>query len=140
MPNENTLSKTDIEKKVEDWETRIQSLYASVKDWLPSGYTVKEQSEVTMFEELMQQYDVPPKQLKVLDIYNANRIIATFKPIGLWVIGANGRVDVLSKKGAILLVDKAEKFQTPNWLSYTKDKSESTPFDKEYFLNILAGC
>lgn len=141
MSNENTLSKRDIENRVEDWERRISNLYSSVKDWLASSssYTAKEQSEVTMCEELMQQYEIPSKQLKVLDVYDGDKIIATFKPIGLWIIGANGRVDILSKKGVVLLVDKAEQFQTPNWLSYTKDKKKSTPFDKEYFLNMLEG-
>lgn len=138
--SEDTLSKADIEKRVDDWGLRISNLYTSIKDWLSSdpSYTVKEQSEVTMNEELMQKYQVPPKQLKVLDIYSGDHIVATFKPIGLWIIGTNGRVDILSKNGAVLLIDKSEKFQKPNWVGYARaNKDNSSQFNKEYFFKLL---
>jgi hypothetical protein len=139
MLDEGRLSQADIEKRVNDWMNRISGLYSSIKEWLNTSpsYTTREQSEVIMYEELMQKYQIDPKKLKVLDIYAGDKIIATFKPIGLWIIGANGRVDILSKKGTILLVDKAEKFEPPSWLSYTKNKNESEPFNKEHFLNML---
>jgi hypothetical protein len=139
MLNEDTLSQSDIEKRVEDWNIRISDLYSSIKEWLASvpSYTTREQSEVTMYEELMQKYHIKPKQLKVLDVYDGDKIIATFKPIGLWIIGINGRVDMLSKKGSVLLIDKADKFQPPNWFSYTKNKIENTEFNKECLLNML---
>lgn len=139
MLDEGTLSQADIEQRVDDWMNRISSLYSSIKEWLNTvpSYTTKEQSEVTMYEELMQKYKVSPKKLTVLDIYAGDKIIATFKPIGLWIVGANGRVDFLSKKGTILLVDKSENFQPPSWFSYKKNRNESTPFNKEDFLNML---
>jgi hypothetical protein len=138
MLNED-ISQSDIEKRIEDWNARISDLYSSIKEWLASAtsYTTREHSEVTMYEALMQKYQVKPKQLKVLDIYDGDKIIATFKPIGLWVTGANGRIDILSKKGSVLLVDKADRFKSPNWFGYTKNKIESTAFNKEYLLTML---
>lgn len=136
--SEDMLSKTDIEKRVDDWVSRVSNLYSSIKEWLNavSLYTAKEQSEVTMYEELMEKYQIPPKKLKVLDIYHDDHIIATLKPIGLWIIGANGRIDLLSKNGTVLLVDKSEKFESPNWVCYTKTREE-VPFDREHFLQFL---
>ncbi len=138
--SEDTLSKTDIEKRINDWILRISNLYSSVKDWLnvDPSYTTREQTEVIMYEEMMQKYQLPPRKLKVLDIYQGERIVATLKPIGLWIIGVNGRIDLLSKDGAILLVDKSEQFHTPNWICYTRAKKDKgAPFDRDHFLQFL---
>ncbi len=134
------LSKADIEASVDDWVARVAALYSSIKEWLgsTSSYSAKEQSEVTMYEELMQKYQVSPRQLKVLDIYAGDRIIATLKPVGLWIIGANGRVDLLSKEGAVLLVDKADRFHPSSWVMYTREKrNNGVPFDRKYLLTLL---
>ena len=138
--SDNTTSKIDIENRIDDWMERVSKLYTFIKESLSSvpSYSTKENSEVTMYEELMQKYQLPPRQLKVLDIYHEGHIVATLKPIGLWIIGANGRVDFLSKEGAVLLVDKSEKLHSSNWTCYTKTKKDKgEPFDKEHFLQFL---
>lgn len=138
--SEETLSKEYIEQRLEDWKSRISSLYSSIEDWLAinSSYSIKKQTEITMYEELMQQYGIDPTTLMVLDIYYDNHIVATIKPIGLWIIGANGRVDILRKKGTVILVDKSETFQKPNWIAYSRVKDgKGESFNRDYFYHLL---
>ncbi|MEI7866397.1 MAG: hypothetical protein WCI11_00790 [Candidatus Methylumidiphilus sp.] len=137
---EETLSKEDIENRLEDWKSRISNLYSSIEHWLDShpSYSVRILTEVPMYEEIMQQYHVSPTTLKVLDVYHKNQIVATIKPIGLWLIGANGRVDILCKNGAVTLVDKSEKFHTPVWVAYSGTKSyEGKPFNSDFLFDLL---
>lgn len=133
-----TLTKNDVEKSIDDWLFRISNLYALIETWLKSVplYTTKAQSEVTMYEALMDKYQLPPRKLKVLDIYCGDNIVATLKPKGLWIIGANGRIDLLSKQGAVQLIDKSERFDKSNWIYYTK-LGQGEPLDKEHFLQFL---
>lgn len=59
MTKENIPSQSDVEKQLEDWTIRISTLYANIKEWTKSNtsYTIKEQSEVTMYEELMDKHE-----------------------------------------------------------------------------------
>ena len=137
---DNTLTKEDIEKRIDDWVLRLSDLYSSIREWLGSvpSYAIKERSDVTMYEELMQKYDIPQKTLTSLDIYDDDRIIATIKPIGLWIIGANGRVDILFNRGAVTLVDEAERLHTPCWVAHRRPrKDKGVKFDKNYLLDLL---
>ncbi len=73
-----------------------------------------------------------------LDIYNKDRITATIKPIGLWIIGANGRVDILFKDGAVTLVDEAERFQAASWVAHKSPrKDKGVKFDRNYLFDLL---
>ncbi len=91
-----------------------------------------------MYEEIMQQYQVEPTTMKVLDIYKGNNIVATIKPIGLWLIGANGRVDILCKNGTATLIDKSDKFEKPDWIAYYGTKGfEGKPFNIHFLYELL---
>lgn len=93
---------------------------------------------MTMHEELMEEFGLPPESIDTADIYKDGRLLASFKPKGLWIIGANGRIDLLTSKGSYILVDGAEQFQPPKWLIYSpEDKRNGKPFDKSSLLKIL---
>lgn len=137
---ESTVSREHIERRLDDWAYRITNLYSSIKKWLEpiSLYETKERNDVIMYEELMQKNDIPKRTLSSLDIYHKGTIVATVKPVGLWIIGANGRVDILLKNGAVMLLDVSDSFENPRWIAYSKPKtSKGSDFCKEYFLDIL---
>jgi hypothetical protein len=130
-----------IKEDIEDWKLRISTLYSSVKNWLGStSYVTKEKSDVSMYEELMDKYHISSKKLVALDIYCNDQMVATFKPKGLWIIGTKGRIDMLSKKGGVSLIDKPEENDESHWLAYSKDKREGLEFNQDYLLNFLYGC
>lgn len=137
---EDTISKEHIEKRIDDWIERITNLYSSIKQWLDplASYEIKERIDVRMYEELMQRNGIPAQNLTSLDIYHEGRIIATVKPIGLWIIGANGRVDILLNQGAVMLVDESERFKPPTWVAHKRPKTgKGELLNKEYFFNLL---
>lgn len=138
---EQTKYQIEIKEDIEDWKSRISTLYNSVKNWLDStSYVTKEKSDVFMYEELMDKYHISSKKLVALDIYCNDQMVATFKPKGLWIIGTKGRIDILSKKGGVSLIDKPEENDESHWLAYSKDKREGLEFNQDYLLNFLYGC
>ncbi len=141
--SENQLTKRDVEEKIKDWTVRISRLYGLIARWLDAypAYSIKDQSETKMYEEMMEKYQVPPISLKLLDVYHENHIVATVKPVGLWIVGTNGRLDILYKDGAVILVDESEQFQKSEWIAYSrKNKNNGILFNEEYFLELLEIC
>ena len=137
---EAVITKEHIERRVDDWAERITKLYSLIKEWLAPipSYEIRERNDVRMYEELMQKNDVPERVLSSLDIYHEGSIVATIKPIGLWIIGANGRVDILLKGGAVMLVDISDRFDSPKWIAHSRPKTgNGTDFCKEYFFGLL---
>ncbi|MGD9706399.1 MAG: hypothetical protein AB7V07_01850 [Candidatus Delongbacteria bacterium] len=134
------ITKNEVEKRIEDWEKRLKDFFAFIKEWLKliPSYTTKEDSETIMYEEMMQTFGIPSRKIKILDIYRNEELIASVKPKGLWIIGANGRIDILLKDKAISFIDNAEKYHTPNWVSFLKsNKSKGFSFNKTSFFEIL---
>lgn len=133
------INKSYIESRVQDWIYRVNDIYSLVKETLSSinGIEFSETKNVSMHEELMQQYDVSPVNLPVLEIRNKEELIDSFKPIGLWVIGANGRIDILTKRGSYILVDTSENESSSKWKVYApENRKESVDFD-EAFIKAL---
>ena len=133
-------TKAELEKRIQDWKNRISSLYNLIEKWIESmdGYRVERQKLVRMHEELMQNFLMRPENLKVLDIYYRDRIVVTVKPVALWVLGANGRLDILYKNGAVILVDQAKSFKTPKWVAFsTGNRKDGQIFNESYFIRLL---
>lgn len=134
------VTKQDIQKRIDDWKARISSLYDSIADWATSegAYRCKRHRAVPMYEELMQKLSVRPETLESLDVYRGGDLVATVKPIGLWLVGVNGRLDILTRKGATILVDKAPKFHKPQWVVYDSTNGwHARRFDKSFFVQLI---
>ncbi len=128
------------QNRVNDWKQRISNLYMTIENWLQDNpeYKLTIGQPIQMYEELMESYRIPPEQIDTADLFKSNQLLLIFEPKGLWIIGANGGVDILSPKGSYILVDNAEQFKTPQWHLYSaKDRQKGIPFDKQTLLNIL---
>lgn len=91
-----------------------------------------------MYEELMQQFDIEAVTLPSAIVIENEKIILSLIPVGLWTIGANGRVDVFSSKQHCMLVDDADQFREPEWvLIDVANKGLERKFSKEVFLELL---
>ncbi len=137
---ETEVTKEDIKKRIDDWKKRISSLYDMIAEWVASEgmYKCRRRLAVPMYEELMQELSVRPETLESLDVYRGRDLVATVKPIGLWIVGANGRLDILTRNGATILVDKAEKFHKSRWVAYgSTNGRQARRFDKRYFVRLL---
>jgi hypothetical protein len=134
------IDKACIEERVKEWKRRLESLYAFVEEPLAAlkGVRCEKKRQVTMYEELMQNFDVNSQQLPILDIYRNETLIVSFKSIGLWVIGANGRIDILTEKGAYILVDKAKFGQPAEWNVFSpQNRRSGSPFDSSFILELV---
>jgi hypothetical protein len=134
------INKAHIEKKVRDWTERVNKLYSFVRNHLSNikGIECKTSKNMTMYEEQMKKFDVPPANVPILDVYKENILIASFKPLGLWVIGANGRIDVLTKTGVYILVDLAENGRDAKWEVFTPTNKQKAQSFNANFVKKLA--
>lgn len=134
------ISKPYIESRVNDWMKRVGDLYALVKASFADSQEIECRSarHIMMHEELMQKFGVAPKRVPILDIYKDKTLIASFKPVGLWVLGANGRVDILTKSGAFILADVAEKGNGSEWKVFAPDnRRKGAVFDSDFISGLV---
>ena len=63
---------------------------------------------------------------------------ALFKPKGLWVIGANGRIDLYTSKGTFIIVDLAERGAAPRWTIFrASQKPDGDAFKPEMITTLV---
>lgn len=129
-----------IKKRATDWQNRVHGLIESIKEWSigNSNIKIKPSRKQMMHEGLMKTFEVPMIEIESADILKDGKTVMVLKPFGLWIMGANGRVDLLSAKGNYVIVDVAEKFQTPKWNLFLKnDKNQGVDFTKTSFDRLL---
>ena len=112
---DNSVDAAHIRRRVADWEERLKDFYAQVAGWLPDGWTACEGTPVRMHEEMMREFGVPPKSLPTLRLVSRAGGAAKFEPRALWIIGANGRVDLRCGGHHYLVIDAADNFEKPDW-------------------------
>mgnify|MGYP001342180468 CR=1 FL=1 len=135
-----SIDKARVVERVDDWVRRVETLYTLIEHVVANvaGVACEKSSNMTMHEELMHKYGVPPQQISILDIRKNGKIVVSFKPVGLWVVGANGRIDILMKKGGYYLVDKADFGQPPRWEAFPpQNKRAGIPFDATFILDLV---
>lgn len=136
---EPTLKAIEVEQHSNNWIKKVEQLYSFVKDVLKNEKKInfKTDDSMVMYEELMDKYGISPKSIPILDLYIGKQLHATFKPIGLWVLGANGRIDILTRKGAHTLVDLSEDEENPQWKIFSpQNRKKAKSFDAQ-FINEL---
>jgi hypothetical protein len=109
------IDRDHIVRRVNDWVDRINALYQQIQECLPTGWTSELEGKVQMQEELMQKFEVPAQDLPILQLLHEGRPSARVEPRGLWIIGANGRLDLFSGAKHHIIVDTAENLQPAEW-------------------------
>jgi hypothetical protein len=109
------IDQAHIQRRVKNWLDRIDTLYQQIESWLPPGWTAQKAGNVTMYEELMRKFQIPAQNLPILQLYDHATPAVRIEPRGLWIIGANGRLDLLKGNDHYLIVDAAENFARPDW-------------------------
>ena len=132
------ITREHVEKRIRDWRVRIEDLFRQIIAWLPAGWEPVEQTQVTMDEEMMRRFGIPSERLPVLNLKSSGGHTAKYEPRALWVIGANGRVDVFAGKSHYILVDKAPQFREPEWhFSDIRSRRDLKPLDHEAVARML---
>ena len=104
--------KIDWRPKLEAWKTHVDSLYSTIEGWLKPAsdkhYLNVTRQIMTLNEEYAGSYQIQ----KLILLIGTKKIDVL--PIGMNVIGARGRVDVVGPKGQnvmLLLLGENEKPQ-----------------------------
>lgn len=138
-----SIQKEDVHQRIQDWEHRLDSLYRQLTDWLgpDDALSARGGLPVLLYQEVMMYFSIPTRELPTLDILHGNRLLLTVKPVALWLVGGNGRADLLvrGRKAGWYLLDHARPFDPPDWRLYRCD--EELPgylLTRDRFRSLLA--
>lgn len=126
-----------VEARVHNWKNRLHDLFQAVSSWaVKNGWHVDDSGTVGMHEELMQKFGVPATTQPTLRL-DGDQGYILFKPKGLWVIGANGRIDLYTSKGTFIIVDLAERGAAPRWTIFrATHRRDGDLFTPEMLANL----
>lgn len=133
------LTREHVIRRVEDWSLRVEALYELVTGWLPPGWTARRGRIVRMEEELMREFGVPARDVPILELWRNGTCEAILEPRGLWIIGANGRVDLVRGEAHYIITDVAENFDPPKWrIAPFSSRRELEPLDAAHVQALLS--
>ena len=104
-----------IRRRVDDWEERLNGLFAAIGGWLPDGWEARQGAPIVMHEPLMRKFGVAEKRIPTLELRDGAGHAARLVPRGLWIVGSNGLVDMKRDRRRYLMVDRADNFAAPEW-------------------------
>ena len=132
------LTSEKIQLRIDNWVERIDKLYVQMEEWLPTGWIAHKEKDVPMNEPLMKKYRVRAVKLDRLELTGKNNLKATIEPRGLWIIGSNGRLDLVYKNRHYIIVDEAENFKNPQWrIASLSKRTKLEVLNKEKFQSLL---
>ena len=87
----------------------------------------------------MQNFAVTDRDVPILDVIEGDQVVASFVPRGLWMIGAWGRVDVITRSQTTILVATRDKEEEElRWeLVSPEDRRKRVPFNKDSLIAIV---
>jgi hypothetical protein len=137
---EGIFGRARVLDEVNDWVSRVTALYEDVREWLADNKPALrcEQSRtVTMSEEMMQLFGVTDREIPILDVLEADQVIASFVPRGLWLVGSWGRIDVITRNRTEILMALGGPGNLEWRLTSPENRLRSTPFGMEALLAIV---
>jgi hypothetical protein len=127
---------------VDDWIARLEALRSQVAGWLAADFPslrVVDRAPVPMHQAPMRRAGLAPVQMPAFEILGGAARFMRFHPKGLWIIGANGRVDIVTRLAAPMLCDRSEPLapQT-DWRIYdSRLRLRGVPWTRAYFADLL---
>jgi len=131
--------KRRIARRLDDWKERVFQLFDDVERWLTPirGVSIRRRSLKPPAEELTKRYGLRQPELQTVDIDFGERR-AVLRPVGLWIIGANGRIDLTVDGRLLVIFDTAEPLAPSQWqVAEPAAGADSQPLTKESFLRAL---
>ena len=136
--SQDDLTQGHVVHRVEDWVGRINQLYTQIEQWLPERWTARPGVQLTVQEALMKKMGVPGRQLPTRELMYDGMVRGQLVPHALWIIGANGRIDLFVPTGLYLIVDRAKLFAPPDWqIAAMKVRQNVAPLSADTFRKIL---
>lgn len=109
----------DFDKRKAQWILELESLFSQIKNWVKPLIARKlakiEKGEMEIQEDLLGRYKVP-----TLNLHLSNQSLF-MRPVGTFIVGAKGRVDIESQGKKVTMVLHEEGWKIP--------KKEKTGFN-----------
>ena len=103
-----------VERRVEDWEARLNGLYTRIREWLPDDWEARRGAPVRKHKKMMRKFGVEARRMPTLELHGRTGEVVKLAPEALWIIGNNGRIDVKRDGRRHLIVDAADNFEEPD--------------------------
>ncbi|MEQ8785414.1 MAG: hypothetical protein RIC55_03915 [Pirellulaceae bacterium] len=130
----------DVERRVEKWIQRLNSLYTDIHEWIQErpDWEATVSAIRQQDEQLMRQRGVAPRDVPSLTLECGERSIL-FRPSALFVVGANGRVDVIGANWQRILIDlSSDDSDRRDWrIVQPNRRVEMQVFDKALLFELL---
>lgn len=118
VPKTEDFTPEEANRRLDDWEGRVKKLFSVIKQWAEKeGWNVEPGPVSPVTDVPIVHPAVRPRKQETLQLKHANQTIWV-RPKGPWVIGANGRVDLISPHRSAMLIDTAAKYHSPRWRLY----------------------
>ena len=132
------FERRDVLDEVDHWLQRVEGIYDEVESWaVEFGLATTRDRVVPMSEELMQRFAVPDRDMPILDIVNGAKPVASLVPVGLWLIGFNGMIDIITRESTFRL-GATPKLPGPSNLVLIDPRTRSrSEWSKEAFTSAL---
>lgn len=132
------LTRDQIVARVDDWLDRLNELYRRIEACAARvGSQVLRKSIPQTREDLMIRFDVEPIDLPALAVVSEKSRVS-FVPLALWVVGANGRVNITTNTRTYILIDEEEYGNPPRWVIVNRAKrNDQIELDDETILRLI---
>jgi len=83
------IDKPYVESRVDNWKLRINKLYSLVENTLENvdGIEYEVTKKITMYEELMNKFNIAPTEIPILDLYYQKKLLTMKNMKGLLSMG-----------------------------------------------------
>ena len=133
-----TIDATHVRRRVDDWETRLNGLFAAICGWLPDEWEARRGAPRLMHEKMMRKFGVEARRLPTLELHGGDGQVVSFEPYALWIIGNNGRIDVRRGEQHYRIIDEAENFAEPDWqVAPDERRRDREPVTREWLRRTL---
>ncbi len=112
----------------------VYKLYDNIEKWIKDyqGIEINRTKTKTITEQLVGEYSIDLMEIKILEL------MCTLEPVGLWIIGAPGRIDLILEgnwdEKYLILRD----LETLEWgICHHRDKKNIQLFNQERLETIL---
>ena len=146
------IAATQVLNRLRDWQERTHRLYDFIARTLGSHYKYDRAGKHRSAEEPVQRAGLPKDQVPALDILRIERpdgvLRATIMPRGLWIIGANGRLDLRvlkseTKQKQYFLIDKSTPLsgaENTSWyIVDPTDRLDQKPLTEQLLREVIEG-
>ena len=86
----------------------------------------------------MEKFGVPERRMPQMSLYKDGTKRGKLEPRNLWIIGSNGRVDLIGSIGHFVINDRSDFFEQPSWhVAAFLARLDEVPLSAESFRRIL---